>query len=129
MVPTSCGSGVIIPGSPLDPGCGFRFSPTTDRLRNTVREPDIGVVVFLTHKNVQAEAILDVVGVWRCPKLPVLDRVLNALHGPRRDAGGTMLFGHPELIRVAAWLKGVVRFHRSRPEIDGRSDKLGPSED
>jgi hypothetical protein len=62
--------------------------------------------------------------VWRCPKLPVLDRVLNALHKPRRDATGTMPFGHPELIRVAAWFKGVVSFQRPRPD-DGRSDERG----
>ena len=125
MVPTSCRSGLLFPGSPFGPDCGYQLSPTTDRVRHTVREPNIGVVVFLTHKREQAEAILDVEGVWRCPKLPVLDRVLNALHKPRRDATGTMPFGHPELIRVAAWLKGVVRFHRPWPEIDGRSEEPG----
>jgi hypothetical protein len=74
-----------------------------------VREPDIGVVVFLTHKMEQAEAILDMEGVWRCPELPVLDRVLNALHAPRRDAGDNVPFGIAELLRVASWLKGVAK--------------------
>jgi hypothetical protein len=111
MVPTSCRSGLLFPGSPFDPGCGYQPSAPIDRVRHPVREPNIGVVVFLTHKKEPAEAILDVEGVWRCPKLPVLDRVLNALHEPRREAGGTMPFGHPELIRVAAWLKGVAKVH------------------
>jgi hypothetical protein len=30
-----------------------------------------------------------------------------------------MPFGHPELIRVATWLKGVVRSHRSGTDIEG----------
>jgi hypothetical protein len=111
MVPTSCRSGLLIPGSPFDPGCGHQDSATTDWVRHPIREPNIGVVVFLTHKREQAEAILDIEGVWRCPKLPVLDRVLNALHKPRRDATGTVPFGHAELIRVAAWLKGVAKVH------------------
>jgi hypothetical protein len=111
MVPTSCRSGLLIPGSPFDPAYGLRLSAAADRVPHPVGEPGIGVVVFLTHRKEQAEAILDVEGVWRCSKLPVLDRVLNALHKPRRDATGTMPFGHPELIRVAAWLKGVVRVH------------------
>ena len=111
MVPTSCRSGLRFPGSPFDPGCGSQHSAPTDRVRHHVREPNIGVVVFRTHKTEQAEAILDVEGVWRCPKLPVLDRVLNALHEPRRDAGTDIPFGHAELIRVAAWLKGVAKVH------------------
>ena len=45
---------------------------------HSVLERHIGVVVFQTHKGERAEAILDVEGVWRCPRLPVLDRVLNA---------------------------------------------------
>jgi len=125
MVPTSCRSGLVFPSLPFNPGCGYQQSATNDRVQHLVREPNIGAVVFLTHKKEQAEAILDIEGKWRCPKLTVLDRVLNALHEPRRDAGGTMRFGHPELIRVAAWLKGVVSFQRSWPEIDGRHDELG----
>ena len=125
MVPTSCRSGLLFPGSPLNPGGGPRLSAAADGVQHPVPEPGVGVVVFLTHKKEQAEAILDIEGVWRCPKLPVLDRVLNALHKPRRDATGTMPFGHPELIRVAAWLKGVVRSHRSWPDIEGRCDESG----
>jgi hypothetical protein len=94
----------------------YHHSATTDRVQHPVPEPNIGVVVFLTHKGEQAEAILDLEGKWRCPKLPVLDRVLNALHKPKRDATVAMPFGHHELIRVAAWLKGVVSFHRPRPD-------------
>jgi hypothetical protein len=70
------------------------------------------VVAFLTHRGEQAEAILDIEGVWCCPKLPVLDRVLNALHAPRRDSGHDVPFGLAELIRVAAWLKGVAKVQR-----------------
>jgi hypothetical protein len=69
----------------------------------------IGVVVFRTHKNERAEAVLDTEGIWRCRKLPVLDRVLNTLHEPSRNSEN-LPFGHPELVRVAAWLKGEVRF-------------------
>jgi hypothetical protein len=78
----------------------------------TVREANVGVVVFLTHKGEQAQAILDIEGVWHCPKLPVLDRVLNALHAPRRESGEDVPFGLAELLRVASWLKGVAKVHR-----------------
>src|SRR5579875_1474756 len=113
MDSTLCRSGVLIPGSSFDPGCGHRKSGPDADIRRPVREPNIGVVVFLTRKKEQAEAILDVEGVWRCPKLPVLDRVLNALHAPRQDSGDDVPFGLAELMRVAAWLKGVARVQRS----------------
>lgn len=74
-----------------------------------VRPTSIGVVVFRTHKNERAEAVLDIEGVWRCRKLPVLDRVLNALYEPRRNVEDDSPFGHPELFRVASWLKGEAR--------------------
>ena len=70
-------------------------------------EPIVGLVVFTTHRGERAEAILDGEGRWSCPKLPVLDRVLNILFEPRRE--GTSPFGHAELHRVAAWIKGSVR--------------------
>ncbi len=129
MVPISCRSGLFSPGSSLGPGCGHQAPVATDELPSPAREASIGVVVFLTHKKEPAEAILDVEGKWRCPKLPVLDRVLNALYAPRRDVGGALPFGHAELIRVAAWLKGDARLSaRSRPPIRGRSEleRVGP---
>ena len=123
MVPISCRSGLFFPGSSLDPGCGLQAPVAADEIPPPAREANIGVVVFLTHKKEPAEAILDVEGTWRCPRLPVLDRVLNALYGPRWDAGGALPFGHAELIRVAAWLRGDARLSaRSRPPIRGRSD-------
>ena len=67
----------------------------------------IGLVRFRTHRGEPAEAILDQGGRWRCPRLPVLDRVLNILYAPGdRPTNGTP-FGHAELHRVAAWLKGT----------------------
>lgn len=64
----------------------------------------IGIVRFTTHRGESAEAILDDDGRWRCPRLPVLDRVLNILFDPRRDEAD----GQAALHRVAAWLKGEV---------------------
>jgi hypothetical protein len=109
MVPTSLRSGMLTHRSPFDPGGGFRLPVATDPVRLPSCETNIGTVVFLTHKKERAEAILDAAGKWRCPELPVLDRVLNALHEPKRDARRDMPFGYAELIRVAAWLKGEVR--------------------
>jgi hypothetical protein len=80
-------------------------------------EANLGVVVFLTHKRERAEAILDREGTWRCPKLPVLDRVLNALYAPSKGVATDPSFGEAELIRVAAWLKGEVR--RPGPRAPG----------
>jgi hypothetical protein len=112
MDSTLCRSGLPMPGSSFGPCYEHQDSPQTAEVRVPVREPYIGVVVFLTHKGEQAEAILDIEGVWRCPKLPVLDRVLNALHAPKQDSGDDVPFGLAELMRVAAWLKGVARVHR-----------------
>src|SRR5262249_23082378 len=112
MDSTLCRSGLLISGSSLGSGCGHHDSPPTAEVRVPVREPYIGVVVFLTQKGEQAEAILDVEGVWRCPKLPVLDRVLNALYAPRRDSGDDVPFGLAELLRVTSWLKGVAKVQR-----------------
>ncbi len=96
----------------LVPCCTF---PITRRKQapsdSSVREAHIGVVVFRTHRNEWAEAILDVEGVWRCPELPVLNRVLNILHEPKHKTDKTP-FGHAELKRVAAWLKGEVEIPR-----------------
>jgi hypothetical protein len=125
MFTSSSLSGIVVHRSPLDLGCGLRFSAATDPVPHPHPHPhsaggaDIGMVVFLTHKKEQAEAILDREGTWRCPRLPVLDRVLNALHEPRRDRGGDLPFGHAELIRVAAWFKGVAWFHCSWPDDRG----------
>jgi hypothetical protein len=113
MDSTLCRPGLQVPGSSFGPGCGHHDLHPTAEVRHPVHEPEIGVVVFLTHKGEQAEAILDIEGVWRCPESPVLDRVLNALHAPRRDAGDDVPFGLAELMRVAAWLKGVARVHRT----------------
>lgn len=112
MDSTRCRSGLLIPDPPFGPGCGHQDLPPTTEARHLVRDPYIGVVVFLIHKGEQAEAILDLEGVWRCPRLPVLDRVLNALHGPRRDSGDDGPFGLAELMRVACWLRGVAKVHR-----------------
>jgi hypothetical protein len=106
---TFCQTGLLNPASPFSRGCEHHDPAATARLRHDRRKPDIGVVVFLTHKKEQAEAILDMEGVWRCPELPVLDRVLNALHAPRRDAGDDVPFGLAELLRVASWFKGVAK--------------------
>jgi hypothetical protein len=66
-------------------------------------------VLFTTHRGERAEAILDGEGWWRCAELPVLDRVLNLLYVPSREATGVSPFGHDQLSRVAAWFKGEVR--------------------
>lgn len=113
MLPFSCRSVLPVPYPSLDPACGPRFASPIDPAPKPVRASDIGMVVFWTHKRERAEAILDAEGRWRCPRLPVLDRVLNALYEPRRDTAGDMPFGHAELIRVAAWLKGEVRTRHS----------------
>ncbi len=72
-------------------------------------ELPLGLVVFKTPRGEPAAAILDATGTWHCPKLPVLNRVLNILFNPARGVGGDEPFGHAELRRVAAWIKGEVR--------------------
>ena len=69
----------------------------------------IGVVRFATHRGRPARAILDAAGRWRCPELPVLDRVLNALYPPEDRTEEEPFFGHVALHRVAAWLRGTVQ--------------------
>ena len=86
-------------GSVREPGSQVASGP----------KPILGVVIFTTHRGELAEAILDGEGRWRCPRLPVLDRVLNILFEPGREARGGIPFGHAELDRVAAWIKGRVR--------------------
>ena len=127
MVVSSCQSVLLIPGSPPEYGCGLRRSSAIDPVPQVACESSIGRVAFLTHRKEQAEAILDVHGNWRCPTLPVLDRVLNALHQPRRDSASDLPFGHAELIRVAAWLKGAACFARALPDDDGRGRRASTS--
>jgi hypothetical protein len=112
MDSTLCRPGLMIPESPFNHGYEHQEPATTAEVRPPVHEPYVGMVVFLTHKGEQAEAILDIEGVWRCPKLPVLDRALNALHAPKQDSFDDVPFGLAELMRVACWLKGVARVHR-----------------
>lgn len=90
---------------------------TTDAGSDLSRAPLIGTVIFPVPGNRRAEAILDGQGRWHCPRLPSFARVLNALHEPKR--GGDLPFGHAELIRVAAWVKGEARL--SHPWTGQRS--------
>lgn len=74
-------------------------------------EGAIGIVRFPTHRGEPAEAILDGDGRWRCPQLPVLDRVLNALYDPSRKGHSGDGFGYAEVQAVASWLKGAKVHH------------------
>jgi len=87
---------------------GLGDSARPHRPARPVTAPPLGRVRFTTHRGEPAEAILDVGGIWRCPQLPVLDRVLNALFAPVGD-DADVAFGQPELIGVATWIKGEVR--------------------
>jgi hypothetical protein len=69
----------------------------------------IGKVLFTTHRGEPAEAILSLDGTWHCPQLPILDRVLNILHAPKRTDGQPGAFGQAELEKVAAWFQGRVK--------------------
>ena len=74
-----------------------------------------GKVTFRTHRGEPASAVLGADGVWRCPELPVLDRVLNTLFRPgetvrRNDPA----LGRAELARVAGWIKGQIETVASR---------------
>ena len=91
---------------PEDP---TRLTPVSGLSVRTRPGSIIGMVIFTTHRGERAEAILDVEGRWRCPRLPVLNRVLNILFDPRREEMGDGPFGQEALRRVAAWLKGVVQ--------------------
>jgi hypothetical protein len=70
----------------------------------------IGRVMFKTHRGEPAEAILGADGLWHCPQLPVLDRVLNILHAPSRTEVQDGAFGHAELQAVATWFRGTAMF-------------------
>ena len=118
MAPCFCRSDLPVPRFYPDPDFGHGVPSSTNPFPHSSRVPDIGKVVFLTHKKERAEAILDGEGTWCCPKLPVLDRVLNALYEPRQDAGDDLPFGHAELIRVAAWLKGEAKWGEDSTTTD-----------
>ena len=110
MVPCWCRADI--------PTCPSAFAPDENPVQDEASPVPhahgsiISLVVFPAPRGEQAEAILDGEGTWRCPKRPVLDRVLNALYEPGRDATGDLPFGHAELVRVAAWLRGEVRLRR-----------------
>jgi hypothetical protein len=108
MFPFACRSVLIVPCSPPDTWGAAPIDPVPQPARRS----HIGVVAFSTHKGERAEAILDADGKWLCPTLPVLERPLDTLYGPRRDSGPDMPFGHAELMRTAAWLKGVAKVRR-----------------
>ncbi len=86
-----------------------RFMPANEPRARARPGTIIGMVIFTTHRGERAEAILDGEGRWRCPRLPVLDRVLNILFDPTREAMDVAPFGHEALRRVADWLKGDAR--------------------
>jgi len=92
-----------------DPEYPTRWTPMTRPCFRTRPGPIIGMVIFTNHRGERVEAILDVEGRWRCPRLPVLNRVLNILFDPTREGMGGAPFGQEALRRVAAWLKGVVQ--------------------
>lgn len=102
---------MMYPPHPLTCLFSYNMSKAPDPEPDSSRPASIGIVAFRTHRNEPAEAILDLEGIWRCPKLPVLDRVLNALHEPKSNPDTS--FGHAELLRVAAWLKGEARISRN----------------
>ena len=101
---------MVLPSCRLSPS-SFRSAaiPASVPRPPLTAEVVIGRVAFLTHRKEPAEAILDGEGRWRCPGLPVLERPLNALFAPDRQAPGDSPFGYDVLIRVASWLKGEVR--------------------
>src|SRR4051794_16998663 len=88
----------------LDPGGRIRLTTATEPIPPSRQGPIIGLVIFTTHRDERAEAILGIQGRWSCAELPVLDRVLNLLFVPREEAEGVSPFGHDQLGRVAAWL-------------------------
>jgi hypothetical protein len=107
-----CRSGVSTSFSAEHPAEDLHTPTASDLDPSPVRTGIIGTIVFPTPRGGSAEAILDLEGKWRCPSLPVLDRVLNILYEPGRLPGGDLPYGHAELIRVARWLKGRVRLPR-----------------
>jgi hypothetical protein len=109
MVPCRCLSAPLTRTLARDGLRESRLGAGSDPSPTPAAEPRLGAVVFRTHKGERAEAVLDHRGRWRCPALPVLDRVLNALYEPGREPAGAQPFGLAEMLRVAAWLKGEVR--------------------
>ncbi len=106
--------GSYLGNEPEDP---TRLTPANEPSVRTRPVSIIGMVIFTTHRGERAEAILDGEGHWRCPRLPVLDRVLNILFDPTRETMGVAPFGHDALRRVADWLKGVVQAEPTGTEI------------
>ena len=72
----------------------------------------LGLVLFTTHRGELVEAVLDLRGRWRCPRLPALERPLNILYDPRRFAPSPP--GVEALERAAVWLKGTVQLPPGR---------------
>lgn len=116
----SCPRPCVLSGLEIEPTGPVRSFSGTEAIVPSREVAIIGRVIFMTHRDERAEAILDVDGRWNCPVLPVLNRVLNALYEPRRTSGGDMRFGHSELIRVAVWLKGEARIHPSSSQSQRR---------
>lgn len=112
MIPCFCRSALPRSAPAIRPADAFRGPSADDPAPVADRGPIIGVVVFPDRRGGQLEAILDDRGRWSCPRLPVLDRVLNILYEPGRVDGGASPFGHRALIQAAEWLKGEVRFRR-----------------
>lgn len=107
---SSCRGSVLMRIHPAhDLGEGIRNATVAEAVPQSDRAAIVGMVIFTTHRGERAEAILDDQGRWRCPELPVLDRVLNILFEPREGATADVSAGHDALHRVAAWLKGVVQ--------------------
>ena len=84
--------------------------PLTSSIDDRREDRIIGVVEFRDHHKRLAEAVLAGDGTWNCPKLPVLNRVLNSLYDPRRSTLASVPFGHEAVRRTAAWLKGTAWF-------------------
>ena len=123
MLPSLCRSGILINDSPMDSGDGVQVPAPYEPDRHADNAADIGTVVFLDHKKQPTEAILDSQGKWRCPRLPVLERVLNVLYEPGREEADRLTFGHSALIRVAKWFKGEVLLHCSSDDDISETDE------
>ncbi len=64
-----------------------------------------------------AEAVLQEDGRWRCPEVPALVRVLDALYSPGREG---LAADHPRAVghlhAAARWLKGTVETQPGAPD-------------
>ncbi len=100
---------------PLSVRCPDSLGGSSEFLVVPAKEPDEDpgprCVAFPNHRGEQVEAFLDDAGRWDCPKLPVLNRVLNALYPPKAGSEGRQA----ALRAVAAWLKGNVGRSKSAP--------------